>query len=154
MKCPNCRSIIEKKDLYCSSCGYYIPSYKQAKVHPYAKQSSLPFLSFFTGFISFLGAYLFSPYFFILAIIGFFVGFYSILKYRRGILGIVFNTFSLVLGVFLVFNPSLLSEEEKSKEYVDVLSFYSQINFAYGLANVSQEQLDNYSKTGFFNFHN
>ena len=41
-----------------------------------------------------------------------------------------------------------------SHENVDVLSFYSQMNFAYGLANVSQEQMDRAAKTGFLNPHN
>lgn len=39
-------------------------------------------------------------------------------------------------------------------ENVDVLSFYSQLNFAYGLANVSQEQLAEANKTGFLNMNN
>lgn len=41
-----------------------------------------------------------------------------------------------------------------SAENIDVLSFYSQINFAYGLVNVSQEQLAEASKTGRFNPNN
>lgn len=49
---------------------------------------------------------------------------------------------------------SMLDIVFNSAKNTDVLSFYSQMNFAYGLANVSQEQLAEASKTGRFNFNN
>jgi hypothetical protein len=49
---------------------------------------------------------------------------------------------------------SILNIIIKCKDNVDVLSFYSQLNFAYGLANVSQEQLAEANKTGFLNMNN
>ena len=124
MRCPNCRSHIEKKDLYCNSCGYYIPSYKKAKIHPYSKKSNLPFISFLTASISFVGSYVVSYYFFILAIIGFMLGFYCLLKYRRGILGIVSNIFALVFAIFLILNPDLFYPEESIVDHKDYFSPY------------------------------
>ena len=49
---------------------------------------------------------------------------------------------------------SILNIIMNCKDNVDVLSFYSQLNFAYGLANVSQEQLAEANKTGFLNMNN
>lgn len=124
MKCPSCHSVIDKNDLYCSSCGYYIPSLEYAQVHPYAEKSNLPFIAFLTGTVSILGSYFVSYYFFVMAIIGFIVGFYSVLRYKRGILGIVINIIALVFDIILILNPFLLQEEKEKKEHVDYFSNY------------------------------
>ena len=52
------------------------------------------------------------------------------------------------------YESSLIDILVHSRKNTDVLSFYSQLNFIYGLANVSQEQLAQASKTGKFNFNN
>ena len=124
MRCPNCHDIIDKKDLYCSSCGYFVPSIKNAEIHPYAKKSNLPFISFLTGTISIIASYYVSYYFFIMAIIGFIMGFYSVLKYRRGVFGIIINMFAFVFDIFLIINFFSLTPEEETKEYVDYFSPY------------------------------